>query len=273
MDKNNRVMIRGGGDLASGVAMRLHRAGFAVLVTELAHPLVVRRKVSFAEAVFSQMVQVEDITGRLAVDFAQVGNILSRIEVAVMVDPALEYLKDFSPLVVVDARMQKRPPELGKDLAPLVVGLGPGFTAGEDCHAVIETMRGHTLGRVIWEGQAVADTGIPEAVLGKSDKRVLRAPADGVLTAHRNIGDLVKQGEKIASVDNVNLIAPFDGALRGLIREGIGVRTGMKIGDLDPRNDPKFVFLVSEKALSIGGGVLEAILTQESLRRSIYAVD
>ena len=268
---NNRVLIRGGGDLASGVAARLHRSGFTVLVTELTHPLVVRRMVSFAEAVFSGEIEVEEITGRLAVDFGDVEEILKQGEVAVLVDADLGHLTEFDPLVVVDARMRKRPPEVGMELAPLVIGLGPGFTAGKDCHAVIETMRGHTLGRVIWEGQTIPDTRLPEAVDGKRGERVLRAPAGGILAAHRQIGDLIQEGELIASVEGEKLLAPFDGALRGLIRDGIEVQAGMKIGDLDPRNDPKYAFMVSDKALSIGGGVLEAILSQDAIRSRIYA--
>ncbi|MBN2044167.1 MAG: EF2563 family selenium-dependent molybdenum hydroxylase system protein [Anaerolineales bacterium] len=273
MDKNNRVLIRGGGDLASGVAVRVHRSGFVVLVTELAHPLVVRREVSFAEAVFSQEVHVEEITGRLAAGIREVPSIHQNGEVAVLVDRELASLAEYSPLVVVDARMRKRPPETGLELAPLVIGLGPGFTAGVDCHAVVETVRGHTLGRVMWEGGAIADTGVPEGVLGKHGERVLRAPADGRIVAHRQIGDLVSKGDLIASVNEAELRAPFDGALRGLLHEGIEVRAGMKIGDLDPRGDPKYAFMVSDKALAIGGGVLEAILSRDSIRSRIFAAN
>jgi len=273
MTKNNRVLVRGGGDLASGVALRLHRSGFAVLVTEIAHPLVVRRKVSFAEAVFRQSVDVEGIIGRLSADLKEAGDILEWGEVAVIVDPDLAHLRDFDPLVVVDARMRKRSPKEGMEIAPLVIGLGPGFTVGEDCHAIIETIRGHTLGKVIWEGQAIADTGIPEEVLGKSGERVLRAPTDGIMIAHRQIGDMISKGELIANVGEAELLAPFDGALRGLIQDGIEVREGMKIGDLDPRCDPKYAFMVSDKAMAISGGVLEAILSQDAIRSRIYAVD
>ena len=270
---NQRVLIRGGGDLASGVAVRLHRAGFEVLVTELPNPLVVRRTVSFAEAVFSQYVQVEEVTGRLAETYSQVSGILDQDEVAVMVDPDLAHLAEFSPLVLVDARMRKRPPETGLEIAPLVIGLGPGFTAGKDCHAVIETMRGHFLGRVIWEGAALADTGIPDSVLGKDAERVLRAPEDGVLQSYKQIGDLISEGDLIARVNGEDLRAPFDGVLRGLVHDGLQVRVGMKIGDLDPRSDPVYTRLVSDKSLAIGGAVLEAILTRPEIRREAYAPD
>jgi xanthine dehydrogenase accessory factor len=268
-----RVLIRGGGDLASGVAARLHRIGFAVMITELPGPLVVRRTVSFAEAVFSGSIQVEDITGRLADRFEQVAGILDSDEVAVIVDPDLAYLNDFSPLVLVDARMRKRPPETGLDAAPLVIGLGPGFTAGEDCHAVIETMRGHLLGRVIWEGPPLPDTGEPDIVLGIGAERVLRAPADGLLETFIEIGDLVESGEPIARVKDETIIAPFDGVLRGLVHDGLVARVGMKVGDLDPRGDPVYATLISDKSLAIGGGVVEAVLSQESIRRQLYALD
>jgi len=271
--RDPRVLIRGGGDLASGVAVRLHRSGFEVLVTELPNPLVVRRTVSFAEAVFSQSVQVEEITGRLAQAYSQVREILDQSEVAVMVDPDLANLTEFSPLVLVDARMRKRPPETGLDAAPLVIGLGPGFTAGVDCHAVIETMRGHFLGRVIWEGAPLADTGIPDTVLGKDAERVLRAPEDGVLQSFKQIGDLISDGDLIARVNGEDLRAPFNGVLRGLVHDGLPVRVGMKIGDLDPRSDPVYTRLVSDKSLAIGGAVLEAVLTRPEIRRQLNASD
>jgi xanthine dehydrogenase accessory factor len=253
------VLIRGGGDLASGVAARLFRAGFDVLVTELPQPLVVRRLVSFAEAVFAGNVQVEEIAAVMAERFEEVAAIQAAGQVAVLVDPDLESLPVYQPQIVVDARMRKKPPEMDLDV-PLHIGLGPGFTAGGDCHAVIETIRGHMLGRVIWQGQAAADTGIPEGVLGKTGERVLRAPADGVLHGRAQIGDVVRAGEALAVVGDMELVAPFDGALRGLVHDGLSVFRGMKVGDLDPRGDPKYARLISDKALAIGGGVLEAVL-------------
>lgn len=257
---NIRVLIRGGGDLASGVAARLFRAGFDVLVTELPKPLVVRRSVSFAEAVFAGEVMVEDITATLAENFDAVGQIQAARQVAVLVDPAMDCLSAYRPQVVVDARMRKKPPEGDLPEAVLHIGLGPGFTAGEDCHAVIETMRGHTLGRVIWQGQAIENTGIPESVLGKTGERVLRAPQDGILEGRARIGDVVQAGDLLAVVGTGEVRAPFHGALRGLVHDGLEVFAGMKIGDLDPRGDPKYASLISDKALAIGGGVLEAVL-------------
>lgn len=268
-----RALIRGGGDLGSGVAARLHRVGFEVLVVEIEHPLVVRRLVSFAEAIFSGQVMVEEIVGRRVTDLDEAHTVLRRGEVAVMVDPELQCLKSFSPLVLVDARMRKQPPEIGMESARLVIGLGPGFSAGENCHAVIETMRGHRLGRVIWDGEALPNTGIPDTVAGKSSERVLRAPMDGVLRNVVKIGEQVNKGQVLALVEDVPIDAPFSGVLRGMIQEGLTVTAGMKIGDLDPRNDPEYAWMISDKSLAIAGGVLEAIFSREEIRNQVYASD
>ena len=262
------VLIRGGGDLATGVAHRLHRAGFTVMVTELAQPLCVRRAVSFAEAVYAGSVTVEGVTARLAPDpmtgmaYAVVG------EVPVVVDAGDGALRQMRPPVVVDARMAKK--NLGARLAdaPRVIGLGPGFTAGVDCHAVIETNRGHNLGRVYWEGSAEPDTGQPEAVSGFAGQRVLRAPRDGVFVARRRIGDVVKASEALAAVEGEPVMAGFDGAVRGLLHDGLRVSAGMKVGDLDPRGVREHCFLISDKARAVGGGVLEAILDGMRLWRA-----
>lgn len=273
MTHKQHVLIRGGGDLASGVTARLHRAGFGVLVVELPQPMAVRRLVSFAEAVFIGAVQVEEITGRLAGDLADVERILQADQVAVLVDPELTCLEEFSPLVFVDGRMRKVPPEIGLESAPMVIGLGPGFTAGKNCHAVIETMRGHGLGRVIWHGEALPNTGIPDSVAGIRSERVLRAPKDGVLAAGVPIGSLVKEGEVLAYIEGEAIRAPFPGVLRGMLKEGLFVKTGTKIGDVDPRSNPEYAHLISDKALAIAGGVLEAILSQPEIRKKVYAPD
>ena len=264
------ILIRGGGDLASGVAVRLHRAGFQVVITELAHPLVVRRTVSFAEAVPEGGVEVEGITAELVKSPEDARETLKTGNIPVLVDPDLRCLDALRPEVVVDARMRKKPPERGKNLATLVIGLGPGFIAGENCHAVVETNRGHDLGRVLWAGTPQPDTGIPGSVLGFSQERVLRAPADGKLISGAKIGDRVKKGTVIALVGNLAVLAPFNGILRGLLRPGTLVKKGMKIGDVDPRDDPNMVFLVSDKSRAIGGAVLEAILACPDLRSSLW---
>jgi len=175
--------------------------------------------------------------------------------------------------VLVDARLTKKGGDLVHPAAPLVIGIGPGFVAGKDCHVVIESMRGHTLGRLYWEGSAEPDTGIPESVSGYNAQRVLRAPVEGVLHTRVEIGDLVREGQVIAEVNGHEVRAPFDGVIRGLVAEGLHVTQGMKIGDVDPRQNPKFCFLVSDKSLAIGGAALEAILSIPALRPLLYAED
>lgn len=264
------VLIRGGGELASGIAVRLHRAGFQVMITEITQPKAVRRSVSFAEAVFDGQAEVEGIIGELLPDQDQAKAVLRSGIIPVLVDPDLDCLEILQPEIVVDARMRKKPPERGKDLATLVVGLGPGFIAGENCHAVVETNRGHDLGRVLWVGPPQEDTGIPEEVGGFAAERVLRAPADGELISGANLGDQVKRGDVIALVGGQAVLAPFDGVLRGLLRHGSQVEQGLKIGDVDPRDDPNMVNLISDKSRAIGGAVLEAILSCPDLRSGLW---
>lgn len=256
------ILLRGGGDLASGVALRLYRAGFRhLLITEIAQPLTVRRLVAFAEAVYRGAHTVEEVTAVRVDTPAEIASTWQHAQIPVMIDPTLARLRTWqTPHILIDARMTKQPPDTNLNTAPLTIGLGPGFIAGENCHAVIETNRGHTLGRVYWHGSAASDTGIPEAVQNRQSERVLRSPADGILRAHARLGTLVCQGELLAEVSGIPLYAPFDGALRGLVYDGLPVTRGLKIGDLDPRCDLHLCSLVSDKALAIGGGVLEAIL-------------
>ena len=264
------ILIRGGGDLATGVAYRLHKAGLNVLVTEIEKPLSVRRKVSFSEAVYDGEITVEGLAGKLATP-ETILSILDEGAVPVLVDPSLKILDTDLPIsVLVDATLRKRPSDLPIDTAKLTIGLGPGFVATKDVHAVIETNRGHTLGRVYWQGVAMADTRLPEQVLGIRAERVLRAPADGELIARGEIGDHVDQGDIICEVDGVPLKAPFNGSLRGLIRPGLHVKEGLKIGDLDPRDDPRYCTMISDKSLALGGSLLEAILSREEIRRELW---
>lgn len=256
-----RVVVLGGGDLASGVVYRLHRSGFRLLVTELARPLVIRRAVAFASAVFEGEVEVEGVRARKIEALSDCTDCWAAGTIPVIVDERGSAVRASKPAIVVDARMAKR--NLGTTLAdaPLVIALGPGYYAGRDCHAVIETQRGHWLGRVIWEGSAAPDTGTPGTVLGHTTTRVLRSPADGFVRAHRAIGDAVAADELIAEVAGIEVRAPFAGVLRGMIHPEVRVWAGLKIGDLDPRGIREHCFTISEKALAIAGGVLEAILS------------
>lgn len=256
-DENALVLLRGGGDLASGAALRLHRAGFKVVITELAQPLAVRRTVCFSETVYDGQVNVEGVTARLVTP-DQLEVTLDADVIPVLVDPDANILLEarFSFSVVVDARMTKQPPEPLPRPVLLHIGLGPGFRAGENCHAVIETRRGHTLGRVYWNGPTLPDSRHPEG----DPRRVLRAPMDGIVTARKKIGEHCEDGEVVAVIsDQLPVITPFRGVLRGIVRDGLRVHKNMKIGDVDPRDDPGYCFLVSDKALAVGGGVLEAV--------------
>lgn len=265
--QNPLVLIRGGGDLATGVAFRLNRAGFDVVVTEVAEPLAVRRLVALAEAIYAGELEIEgQFKGVRIDDPTEARAVLRRGWVPVLVDPEARCREVFNPVAMVDGRMRKRPPERVWMASSLVVGLGPGFTAGWDCHAVVETNRGHHMGRVYWEGQAEPDTGIPESVRGYDVDRVLRAPCDGVLTAEVPLAEPVKKGATLARVGEGLVTAPFDGVLRGLVHDGVRASAGMKIGDLDPRGIPDYCRQISDKSLAVGGGVLEALLAQPDIR-------
>lgn len=256
------ILLRGGGDLASGVALRLHRAGFDVVITELPRPLAVRRLVSFSEAVYEGQITVEDVTAR-HVTPERIEETLSRREIPVLIDPEAETIRNTQYAVVVDARLLKFHPQPLPVPVPLHIGLGPGFTAPLNCHTVIETQRGHNLGRVYWNGSAAPDSQHPEG----DPRRVLRANENGVLAVHANIGDHITAGQVIADIrSNINsqlstITASIPGVLRGVLRDGMEVTRGLKVGDVDPRDDPSYCRLVSDKALAVGGGVLEAILT------------
>jgi xanthine dehydrogenase accessory factor len=265
------ILIRGGGDLASGVALRLHHAGLKVIISELAQPLAVRRSVAFAEAVYTGQVTVEEVTGKL-VERGQVQVTLDAGEIPVLVDPDASILTELYIPVVIDGRLIKQPPNLLPVDVALHIGLGPGFHAGRNCQAVIETRRSHTLGRVYWSGATQTDSGQPEG----DPRRVLRASVDGELIGHAQIGDHVEEGTLIAEVQSSIvhrksiIVSPFPGILRGLIHPGLHVTAGLKIGDVDPRDDPSACTLVSDKALAVGGGVLEAILSKEDIRQKLW---
>lgn len=274
---NQPILLRGGGDLATGVAYRLHHAGFPVIVTELSRPLVVRRRVALATAVLEGEITVETLRAVRVETLDEAWTLAVTGVVPVLVSAGIpeEWTADRRPSTaeegslaavvrrpsaVVDARIAKRNIDTTIDQAPLVIALGPGFTAGVDCHAVIETNRGHRLGRVIWRGAAEANTGTPGMVAGKGRARVLRAPVDGVAAWRVDIGERVREGQLLGDVAGLPITAPFEGVVRGLIAPGTDVPAGLKIGDVDPREDVSAAFTISEKALAIGGGVLEAML-------------
>lgn len=255
------ILLKGAGDLGTGVAWRLHRAGFPVVVTELAQPLVVRRTVAFASAVYDGAITVEGVTAQRAESFAHARDLLAQKIIPALIDPDTRAREFFAPRVLIDAVMAKRNTGAQITDAPFVLALGPGFTPGVDCHAVIETKRGHNLGRVWWNRPAEANTNTPGEIGGKGADRVLRAPVAGVVQKRLEIGDWVARGQVIAQVDDADVVAPFDGLLRGLVHDGLRVPAGIKIGDVDPRAERDACFTISDKALAIGGGALEAVLT------------
>jgi len=255
-----RVLIKGAGDIATGIALRLWRGRFAVFMTEIEAPTTVRRTVSFSQAVFDGTATVEGVTAELAPSIETVEEIAALGRVPVLIDPEASCLEQLRPDVVVDAILAKR--NLGTAItdAPVVIGVGPGFTAGADCHAVVETQRGHDLGRVIWQGGALPNTGIPGEIGGRSLQRVLRAPCAGMFRQVLEIGTLVRPGDIVGTVGDVPVKTEIVGILRGVLATGVLVRPGMKCGDVDPRCEEAHCYTVSDKARAIGGGVLEVIL-------------
>ena len=257
-------VLRGGGDLATGVAWRLTRAGWPVVVLELPEPLTIRRTVALSTAVTDGQISVQGMRGVLVDSAEDAAETAARGDVAVLACSELSGLGAVRPDAVVDARLAKRNIDTSIDDADIVIGLGPGFVAGTDCHAVVETMRGHRLGRVIWSGPALPDTGEPAELGGRSSDRVLRAPAAGEVVWLVSIGDVVTEGQPLGSVAGEPVTAPFDGVVRGAIRSGMTVPAGLKIGDVDPRCDPSACWEISDKSLSVGGGVLEAVLAHRA---------
>ncbi len=254
------VAIKGAGEMASGIAHRLYRAGMTrILMLEAENPLCVRRFVSFCEAVHDGTSEVEGIRARLAARLPDVAPIWQAGEIAVIADPEWKSVGALKPDIMIDAIMAKRNLGTRKDEAAFVIGVGPDFVAPRDVHAVIESNRGHDLGRVIYDGSAEPYTGMPGEIKGIAKERVLRAPVAGRVRHMHQLGDAVKKGDPVLYVDNAPVYAPFDGILRGLIRE-MTVDKGEKVGDVDPRARKEYCFTISEKARGIAGGVLEAVL-------------
>jgi xanthine dehydrogenase accessory factor len=254
------IVIRGGGDLGSGVAYKLQRCGFKVLILEVQNPLVVRRTVAFAQAVIDGAAVVEGVKAVRVRTKDEIEKIWEEGHIPIMVDPGGTILKEIKPLAVIDATLAKRNTGMRRDMAPVTIALGPGFKAGEDADVVIETNRGHNLGRLIFEGYAEPDTGVPAPVKGYGAERVLRAPCSGTVKHVLDIGNMVKTGDIICYVNDQPVSAVFDGIVRGLIMNGREVVANLKIGDVDPRPIKEFCETISDKARALGGAVVEAVL-------------
>lgn len=251
------AVVRGGGDIATGIIYRLWRCGFKVLALEISTPLVVRRTVSVASAVFSGKCTVDGMPAALV---SSPEDVFSNSGVSVIVDPDGKSIAKLHPHVVVDAIMAKKNTGTTNDMAPLVIGIGPGFTAKKDVHYAVETKRGHYLGRLISDGSPIPDTGVPGMEMGYTTERLLRAPADGFLTPLAEIGDHVESGDLIAVIGEKEIRSQIRGMLRGLIHPSVYVTEGMKIGDVDPRDVREHCFTISDKAFAVAGGVLEAVM-------------
>ena len=258
------ILLRGGGDIATGTAWRLHHSGFKVVITEIGQPMAVRRTVAFCEAVYDGSAIVEGIEARLARGTEEVVPIWEQGKIPLLVDSAADSKHVLKPHVLVDAILGKKNLGTAMTDAPLVMGLGPGFEVGKDVHFIVETNRGHHLGRLLTRGSAEPNTGVPGPVQGFTSERVLRAPAHGLFHNVLDIGDMVEPGDEVGSVSGKAVRAEIGGVIRGLIRPGINVSEGLKIGDVDPRGQRELCESISEKALAIAGGVLEGILRHRS---------
>ncbi|MBV8085922.1 MAG: EF2563 family selenium-dependent molybdenum hydroxylase system protein [Chloroflexi bacterium] len=260
MFEDSIAVVKGAGELASGVAFRLRHAGFRVVMTELEQPLCVCRAASFAEAIPRGRKALEGVEAEYVASVEAALAVLDQGRAAILVDEQARAVEALKPAVVVDAIMAKRNTGTSRSDAPLVIGLGPGFVAGQDVHAVIETKRGHTMGRVLLNGSAAPNTGVPELIDGHTINRLLLAPASGTLSAERAIGDRVQAGDLVARVGGLPVVAGISGVVRGLLPDGYAVDQGMKVGDLDPSAEPEFCYTLSDRALAIGSGALAAVL-------------
>jgi len=258
---NDIVIIRGGGDLASGTIQKLHRSGFRVLVLEVAQPTSIRRDVSFSESIYQGEVQIEGITAKHVNSLSEIENAWTSKKVPVIIDQQGEYIKIIKPKILVDAIIAKKNMGTTRDMADITIALGPGFIAGIDVDVVIETARGHDLGRLIFNGEAEKNTGIPGNIMGYSSERVIHSSCGGIMKNIADIGAVVQVDEVIAYIGETEIKATMSGILRGILRSGIIVTKGFKIADIDPRLSEKMnCYTISDKARNIAGGVLEAVL-------------
>lgn len=261
------IVIRGGGDIATGIAHRLFNAGYKVIILDIEKPLAIRRKVSFCEAIYSGEIVVEGVKAVLAKNLDEIYKAIDDGAIPVYIDENGEIISSIKPMIVVDSILAKINLGTTKDMAPITIGVGPGFEAGVDVDLVVETNRGHFLGKVIYNGKAADDTGIPGEIMGYKEERVIRSESSGVFKAYYDIGDKVENGDTICDVGGVKIIAKLSGILRGIIKDGLYVKKGLKIGDIDPRGIEEYAYTISEKARAIGGGVLEAIMYLSRERR------
>ena len=255
------ILIKGAGDLATGVAHRLKKCGFNIVMTEISEPTMVRRTVAFSQAVYDTEVEVEGIKAVLASRKEEINKIIEDGNIAILVDEEAKIVKEIKPKIIIDAIIAKK--NLGTNIndAEIVIALGPGFTAGIDCHSVVETKRGHYLGKTIYSGSAIPNTGVPGAIGGYTKEKIIRATDDGKISPLANIGDYVEKGDIVAYVNDTPIFAEINGIVRGMLQKDVKVFNGMKSGDIDPRCEKNHCFTISDKARSIGGGVLEAILS------------
>lgn len=261
MQKNKPIAVfRGGGDIATGSIQKLYSAGFNILVLENTNPSCIRRTVALAETVYEQTYTVENMKAVLTESIEEIYTSWDKNMIAVKVDPECKIINEIHPLVLIDAILAKKNLGTYVGMAPITVALGPGFTAGKDADIVIETQRGHNLGRLIFKGEAEKNTGIPGNIGGYSKERVLHSPSAGKIYNYHKIGDIVKQGETISEVGGEKLKAKISGVLRGMIRDGFDVYKNMKVGDIDPRMDTSYIETISDKARAVGGGTLEAVM-------------
>lgn len=255
------IIVRGGGDIATGTIYRLHQCGYPVLILETERPTAIRRKVAFCEAVYDKTAVVEGVTCRRVESMEQCREAWNRKEIPLMVDKEAKIIEKIHPDVVIDGILAKRNLGTNRDMAPLTIALGPGFCAGKDVDYVVETMRGHQLGRILDQGFAIPNTGIPGVIGGYGAERVIHAPASGRISVHAQIGDLVQEGQVIAHIGDTEVKASLTGVLRGIIRDGFAVSKGLKMADIDPRKEQRNnCDTISDKARCIAGSVLELVV-------------
>lgn len=261
----NLIIIRGAGDIATGTIMRLKNSGYPVLALETAEPTVIRRTVACAEAVRSGETEIEGNKAILASNSDEIKRIIAEGHIPVAVDPSGKFIKELKPAAVIDAILAKKNLGTNRDMAPLTIALGPGFSAGDDVHYIVETCRGHYLGKIIEVGPALANTGIPGNISGFTEERIVRSPGEGKVDVLRDIGSIVKKDEVIARIGKSDVKATMDGMVRGMIRQDTIVPAGMKIGDIDPRGEQADYTTISDKANAIGGSVLEILIRNRIL--------